>query len=72
MAREYSVTIPMAGHLIVSVIAENEEEAIEKAFAEATIDNLEDWETMETFTMGNVCYCPRPWDVEATDEGEVE
>lgn len=66
----YSVLIPMAGHLVVEVTAENEAEAKEKAFEEATIDHLEEWEALSQFNKGNVCYCPSPWEVEAVKVGD--
>jgi hypothetical protein len=70
--KSWSVTLPVAGHAYVTVEAETEEEAIEKAFNNVTIDNLESWEAVERFNQGNVCYCPHPWEAEAIDEGEVE
>jgi len=70
--REYSVCIPIAGHAYVTVEAETEEEAKDIAFEKITIDNMEDWEPLEQFNRGNVCYCPSPWEIEVTDYGEVE
>jgi hypothetical protein len=54
--REYHVIIPIAGH----------------AYGEITIDNIETWEPVEQFNSGNVCYCPRPWEIEVEDMGEAE
>lgn len=66
--KEYTVTIPIAGHAYVTVEAENDEQAKEKAFAEVTIDHVEQWEALDQFNQGNVCYCPQPWEVEVTEE----
>ena len=66
----YSVVIPMAGHLVVEVQAKDEEEAKEKAFGEATLDHLEEWEALTQFNKGNVCYCPSPWEVEVIQVGD--
>jgi hypothetical protein len=70
--RHFTVTIPIAGHLIVDVEAETEERAKEEAFNKATLDDIEDWEALNKFNQGNICYCPSPWEVEIVDEGEVE
>ncbi len=74
MSKTWGVTIPMAGHLYVEVEAASEDEAIEKAFDEATLSDLESWEAIRQFQQGNVSYCPRPWEAEAQefDSGEDE
>lgn len=71
---EYTVTIPIAGHLIISVEAESASAAVEKAMDEATIEHLDSWEQLEQFHQGNVCYCPRPWELTVVndDTGEEE
>jgi hypothetical protein len=70
--REYQLTIPIAGHAYVTVEAENEEQALELAMDQITIDNIDTWEPIEKFIGGNVCYCPLPWEVQIEDMGEVE
>ena len=72
MAKTYGVTLPIAGHAYVEVEAETKEAAIEKAMKEVTKDHLEDWDPIEQFNRGNVCYCPSPWEIETriVDEGE--
>lgn len=70
--REYSIMVPIAGHAFVVVNAESEEEAKEKAFDTVSIEHIESWEALEQFNRGNVCYCPSPWEIQITDEGEVE
>lgn len=63
----FDVVIPIAGHVYLQVEADTEEEAIDKAFNEATIEDVEDWECLEQFNQGNVCYCPSPWEVEVRE-----
>jgi len=70
MARIYSVKIPIAGHAFLEVEADSEEEAIDKAIDAATIDDVDEWEALKQFNVGNVCFCPSPWEAEATNEGE--
>ena len=59
-----------AGHAIIDVDAASEEEAIQKAMEEVTIDHIETWEAVKQFNKGNVCYCPRPWEAEAENQDE--
>jgi hypothetical protein len=69
----YSVRIPIAGHALIDVHAENGEDAIKKAFAsEITNENIESWDTLKQFTKGNVCFCPQPWQAEATLEDDED
>ncbi len=65
MAKEYEVTVPFAGHMICTVEAETEEEAIEKAIDRCTLSDVESWEAVQQFNEGNICYCPHPWEAEA-------
>lgn len=69
----YNVTVPIAGHVTIKVEAESEEEAIEQAL-DSTVseDNEIQWELLERFNDGNICYCPQPWEAEAEEIGEVE
>ncbi len=60
----YTVTIPIAGHAYVDVEAENEKDAISKAFNSVSRDHIEEWQALKQFNSGNVCYCPTPWEVE--------
>ena len=67
----YSVTIPFAGHLLVTVEASSESEAKEKAF-DVDVDmrgisheaEVGTFELLDRFNQGNVCFCPQPWEVE--------
>lgn len=68
--KTYNVTLPIAGHCYLTVEANSEKEAINKAFDEVTIDHLESWEALHQFNQGNVCYCPQPWNAEAEAEEE--
>jgi hypothetical protein len=61
----YNVVIPIAGHAHKAVEADSEDEAIEKAMGEVTIDDIEEWEALRRFNQGNVCYCPSPWEAKA-------
>lgn len=63
--KEYYVIIPVAGHAYLSVEAESESHAIDKALEVVTIDNVETWEPLEEFNRGNFCFCPMPWKVRA-------
>lgn len=69
---EYEITIPVAGHAYITVIAESESEALEIAMDEVSEKDIDSWEFLEQFNQGNVCYCPRPWTVVVDDVGEVE
>ena len=70
--REYEVTIPIAGHAYLTVQAESEEEAIQIAISEASLSQVDNWEPLDRFHQGNVCYCPQPWTAEAKDMGEID
>lgn len=70
--RLFHVIIPIAGHAVKEVEAVSEEAAIEEAFNTVTLDDLENWEALERFHQGNVCYCPSPWELGVEDHGEVE
>lgn len=63
-----NVTIPIAGHAYVEVEANNEKAAIEAALEKATLRDVEDWEPLERFNKGNICYCPQPWDAKVQEQ----
>ncbi|AGH31861.1 hypothetical protein VPIG_00003 [Vibrio phage PWH3a-P1] len=56
--KNYEVLVPITGYIIVEVEADNEKEAIEKAFEsdELNIDNINEWDTHEAIVQGNVFY----------------
>ena len=52
----YSVQIPISGYIYKQVEADSEEAAIKAAMQlEAVGDDIEEWETHEHITNGNVC-----------------
>lgn len=57
----YTVTLPIAGHAYIVIDADDEKAAISQAMDEVTIEHIEDWEALDQFNEGNVCYCPTPW-----------
>ena len=61
--KTYEITIPIAGHPFMTVKAENEAEAEQKAFDAVQRNDIEEWEPLECFHKGNVCYCPSPWEL---------
>ena len=65
----YSVMVPIAGHIEVVVEAESEEAAIAAAMDsdDLNLSNIVNWEALDRFTGGNVCYCPHPWEAEAVE-----
>jgi hypothetical protein len=65
--KTYEVKVPIAGHLTVSVQADSEEEAIEKAVDSGTMADLDCWEALKQFNQGNICHCPQPWEAEILD-----
>jgi hypothetical protein len=65
MMGKYEVTLPVAGHVRAIVEAEDEESAIEAAMEVAFDHRDVDWEVLEAFNQGNVCFCPQPWEAEA-------
>lgn len=71
MSNEYMVIVPIAGAVTVTVEAENESQAKDKAMA-ASFDvalssndgvELVELDTLEKIVQGNVCYAPQ-WEVE--------
>jgi hypothetical protein len=65
--KTYEVKVPIAGHAYVYVEADSEEEAITTAVSAAELQDLGGWEALRKFNMGNVCYCPQPWEAEAAE-----
>jgi len=66
--KTWVVTVPIAGHAYVTIEAESEEDAINKAIDTVTLQDVEEWQAIKQFNEGNVCYCPRPWEAEAEAE----
>ena len=63
----YSVTIPIAGHVVLEIEASSEKEAIDKGMEEAAIEHISEWYCLKQFNQGNLCYCPTPWEAEAEE-----
>ncbi len=63
MTKSYTVTIPIAGHITFEVQAESEEAAKEIARTTDVDEGVTEWETLDKFNQGNVCYCPSPWEI---------
>lgn len=61
----YTVTLPIAGHAYLDVKADNEKAAIDAAMEQVEQKHIEDWEALNQFNRGNVCYCPKPWEASA-------
>lgn len=78
MSTTYWVSVPFAGSYGVSVEADDEDEAKEKAleacplitasFDEGIDGEIQEWEALEQFHRGNVCYCPEPWEIVIDEE----
>jgi hypothetical protein len=69
----YSVKLPFAGYLSVEVEADSEEDAVSKAMNDASLDDVEEWETFTHIVQGNVLYAPiNTPEVELIDDGEDE
>ena len=67
MSKEYNVTIPIAGHAYMTIEADSEEEAIEKAMESITINDVAEWEPLQEVNRGNVCCFPSPWEAIAEE-----
>lgn len=65
MSQKYKVTVPIAGHAIIEVRAENKEAAIDNALKNVQEEHIADWEALPRLHEGRVCYCPYPWEAEA-------
>lgn len=57
--KKYLVTVPITGYAVVTVEAENEDEAKQKVLdndALVTIDDIDEWQTHEIVCKGGVLY----------------
>lgn len=66
--KTWEVTLPVTGIARMVVEAETEEQAIQEAMMDMTIDDLEEWEPVEKISEGNVLYAMRPWEAEAVEQ----
>lgn len=51
---KYGVSLPLTGYVYVEVEAKNEEEALDKAWDKATLDDMVEWEFTEHVCRGNI------------------
>jgi hypothetical protein len=65
--KRYIVTIPIAGHITFEVEAGDEEAAKAVAWGMEADEGEIEWETLESFSTGNVCHCPSPWNLTAEE-----
>ena len=55
--KNHTVLIPVTGYVSVEVKAESVDEAVDKAYEEASLDkHLEEWDLHEKVVRGNVSY----------------
>lgn len=56
--KKYTVKVPIVAVCYIGVQAEDEREAIDKAFEsdDLTLENVEEWEALEHITTGNVIH----------------
>lgn len=54
MARNWTVSLPVTGIAYVEVVADSEEEAINKALDEVSVEHLETWSAVRQIVTGNV------------------
>jgi hypothetical protein len=63
---KFDVILPIAGHISMTVEADNKEAAIDKAMDTAKIEDVESWEYYE-HSEGNVNSFPSPYYPEADE-----
>lgn len=56
---EYIITIPIAGYVTMSVEAANKEDAIDEAFQNASLNDIDEWDVYSQIVEGNVLYAPQ-------------
>lgn len=55
--KEYDVKVPITGFMVITVDAENEEDAIEKALEyDYSYEDVEEWSAVRKVSEGNVFY----------------
>lgn len=65
--KTYTVSVPIAGHVTFKVNATSTVEAIAMAGVMETFEGDVSYEMLDRFTTGNVCHCPRPWEITAEE-----
>lgn len=71
--KRYTVKVPIVAVCYIDVEAENEKDAMDKAFEseDLKLENVEEWEPLEHITQGNVIYTYHN-DAEIVNEEEIE
>lgn len=71
--KRYTVKVPIVAVCYIDVEAENEKDAMDKAFEseDLKLENVEEWEPLERITQGNVIYTYHN-DAEIVEEEEIE
>ncbi len=71
--KRYTVKVPIVAVCYIDVEAENEKDAMDKAFEseDLKLENVEEWEPFEHITQGNVIYTYHN-DAEIVEEEEIE
>jgi len=71
--KRYTVKVPIVAVCYIDVEAENEKDAMDKAFEseDLKLENVEEWEPLEHITQGNVIYTYHN-DAEIVEEEEIE
>ena len=61
MSKYYDVSLPITGVIIVTVEADSEDEAVQKAFEsdQLVLDNIESWSPHEKIVEGNIFHGER-------------
>lgn len=55
--KKYGVSVPISGYVYIEVEAENEEEALDKVFAQGfEDDDIQELEMYEKLIEGNICH----------------
>lgn len=54
--KEFTIMIPMTGYVEVTVQADDEDSAIDKAFELATLEDVAEWDLHRNITQGNVSH----------------
>ena len=56
--KEFCISVPICGYAVVTVEAEDEDEAIAKALDTFELSDIESWEALEHVMEGNCFYGP--------------
>ena len=65
--KEFCVSVPICGYAVVTIEAEDEDEAIEKALGTVELSDIESWEALEHIVEGN-CFNGQLNDIEVEEQ----